>query len=92
MYRDFTYIDDLVESIRLLIDKIPYQKSAFSSEGLSDIAPFRIINIGNSDKVHLLEFVEAIEKALNKKAIRNYMDIQLGDVTSTWANTDLYIA
>jgi UDP-glucuronate 4-epimerase len=92
MYRDFTYIDDLVRAIRLLIDvvpKRPLNEEVLPGDSLSPVAPFRIVNIGNSDKVKLLDFVEAIEDCLEKKAIRNYMDMQTGDVPATWANADL---
>lgn len=93
MYRDFTYIDDLVRGIRLLIDAVPERPVSRDEipewDSLSPVAPFRIVNIGNSEKVRLLDFVDAIEDVLDKKAIRNYMDIQMGDVPATWANADL---
>ncbi len=93
MYRDFTYVEDLVFAIRGLIDAIPVRPESKSKispgDSLSVVAPFRIVNIGNSDKVRLLDFVEAIEDCLGKKAKRNYMEIQLGDVPATWANADL---
>ena len=53
------------------------------------MAPYRIVNIGNSEKVRLLDFIDAIEDALGMKARRNYMDMQMGDVPATWANADL---
>ena len=90
MYRDFTYIDDLISGIRLLIDEIPLEtKKNLDNDSLSPVAPFRIVNIGNSKKVKLLDFIETIEEILNKKAIRNYMPIQKGDVPATWADTSL---
>ncbi|WP_417525561.1 NAD-dependent epimerase/dehydratase family protein [Marinovum sp.] len=93
MYRDFTYVDDLVRGIRLLIDTPPERpaRAADIAEGdsLSPAAPFRVVNIGNSDKVRLLDFVDAIEDELGVKAKRNYMDIQPGDVPATWANAEL---
>jgi len=93
MYRDFTYVDDLVRGIRLLIDAVPVRPENAEmiepGDSLSPVAPFRVVNIGNSDKVRLLDFVDAIEDCLGKKAIRNYMDIQPGDVPATWANADL---
>ena len=92
MHRDFTYIDDLVQGINLLIDSIPNlsdNKKISDKDSLSSVAPYRIVNIGNSDKVKLLDFIEAIEKTLGKKAIRNYMPMQMGDVHSTWADTSL---
>ena len=92
MFRDFTYIDDLVNCINLLIDNIPDlsdNKKNSDKDSLSSVAPFRIVNIGNSNKVKLLDFIEAIEKNLGKKAIRNYMSMQMGDVPATWADTSL---
>ncbi len=90
MYRDFTYVDDLVKSIRSLIDAIPVQGDSKSDiDSLSSIAPFRIVNIGNSKKVRLLDFIEAIENEIGLKAIRNYMPMQVGDVPATWADTRL---
>ena len=78
MYRDFTYVDDLVRAIRLLIDVAPVRPvDGVVPEGdsLSPVAPYRVVNIGNSDKVRLLDFVEAIEDSLGIKAQRNYMDM-----------------
>jgi len=93
MYRDFTYVEDLVRAIRLLIDAAPVRPTmrADIAEGdsLSPVAPYRIINIGNSDKVRLLDFIEAIEDELGQKAVRNYMPMQIGDVPATWADAAL---
>jgi UDP-glucuronate 4-epimerase len=93
MYRDFTYVDDLVRSIRLLIDVVPERPAdpaeIAAGDSLSPVAPFRIVNIGNSDKVRLLDFIDAIEDALGQRAIRNYMPMQKGDVPATWADTSL---
>jgi len=92
MYRDFTYVEDLVRAIRLLIDAVPVRpEDGVVPEGdsLSPVAPWRVVNIGNSDKVRLLDFVDAIEDCLGQKAIRNYMGMQMGDVPATWANADL---
>lgn len=92
MYRDFTYVDDLVRGIRLLIDAVPERpEDGVVPEGdsLSPVAPYRVVNIGNSDKVRLLDFVDAIEDCLGQKAIRNYMDMQPGDVPATWADATL---
>lgn len=93
MYRDFTYVDDLVRGIRLLIDVVP-QRPASKEEieegdSLSPVAPYRVVNIGNSEKVRLLDFIDAIETSLGKKAIRNYMEMQIGDVPATWADAAL---
>jgi UDP-glucuronate 4-epimerase len=90
MYRDFTYIDDIVKGMISLIDVVPKnEKKVNKNDSLSPVAPFRIINIGNSNKVKLLDFIEVLENCLGKKAIRNYMPMQKGDVHATWANTDL---
>lgn len=93
MYRDFTYVDDLVRGIRLLIDAAPVRPAQASDilpgDSLSPVAPFRIVNIGNSDKVRLLDFVDAIEAELGRPAIRNYMEMQKGDVPATWADASL---
>jgi UDP-glucuronate 4-epimerase len=92
MYRDFTYVDDLVRGIRLLMDAVPERPASRDDipewDSLSPVAPFRIVNIGNSDKVRLLDFIDAIEECLGKKAIRNYMGMQTGDVPATWANAE----
>ncbi|WP_171126772.1 MULTISPECIES: NAD-dependent epimerase/dehydratase family protein [unclassified Ruegeria] len=93
MYRDFTYVDDLVRGIRLLIDVPPVRPDSADDiaegDSLSPAAPWRVVNIGNGDKVRLMDFIEAIEEAVGKKAIRNYMPMQMGDVPATWANNDL---
>ena len=93
MYRDFTYIDDLVRGIRLLIDVVPQRPASkeeiAEGDSLSPVAPYRVVNIGNSEKVRLLDFIDAIETSLGKKAIRNYMEMQIGDVPATWADATL---
>ena len=93
MYRDFTYVEDLVRGIRHLIDAVPRRPVAREDiapgDSLSPVAPFRIINIGNSDKVRLEDFIDAIESKIGRKAVRNYMDMQQGDVPATWADASL---
>ncbi|MCB2084002.1 MAG: GDP-mannose 4,6-dehydratase [Sphingomonadaceae bacterium] len=93
MYRDFTFVTDLVCGIRLLIDAAPVRPESKDDiepgDSLSPVAPFRVVNIGNSDKVKLLDFIEAIEQECGIEAKRNYMDMQKGDVPATWANADL---
>ena len=93
MYRDFTYIDDLVRGIRLLIDAAPVRPDRADDiaegDSLSPVAPFRIVNIGNSDTVKLIDFVDAIEAELGVEAKRNYMPMQKGDVPATWADAKL---
>lgn len=93
MYRDFTYVTDLVRGIRLLIDAVPVRPESRedipAGDSLSPVAPFRVVNIGNSEKVRLLDFIDAIEQECGVKARRNYMPMQKGDVPATWANADL---
>ncbi len=91
MYRDFTYIDDVVESISLLINKAPNmrQYGKIKNDSLSPVAPFRILNIGNTRKVYLLDFLNTLEKKIGAKAIRNYMPMQKGDVKITLSDTTL---
>ncbi|MFT4149111.1 MAG: NAD-dependent epimerase/dehydratase family protein [Paracoccaceae bacterium] len=88
MWRDFTYVDDLVRGIRLLIDAVP-QGPVSPADSLSPAAPFRVVNIGNSQKIRLLDFVEAIEAEVGRPAIRNLMPMQQGDVPATWADATL---
>jgi len=94
MSRDFTYIDDLVSAIRLLIDTIPSQsddnvESRLSIDSQSPVAPFRLVNIGNSKPEQLSDFIRAIEKSLGIEAEKNFMPMQPGDVPATWADTSL---
>jgi UDP-glucuronate 4-epimerase len=93
MRRDFTYIDDLVEAIILLIDSAPERPvgsdTAAKNESLSPVAPWRVVNIGNSEPVQLTEFIEAVETAIGRKATRNLMPMQAGDVPATWADATL---
>ena len=91
MYRDFTYVDDIVNGIKLLINKPPSLKqiNKYKNDSLSNVAPFRVLNIGNTQKVYLLNFIKQIELELKKKAIRNYMPLQKGDVKQTLSNTNL---
>ena len=91
MYRDFTFIDDVIDGIVALINKAPNknQLGKIKNDSLSSVAPFRILNIGNTKKVFLLDFINELEKQLGKKAIRNYMALQKGDVKITVSNTTL---
>ncbi|QIG79511.1 NAD-dependent epimerase/dehydratase family protein [Stakelama tenebrarum] len=92
MRRDFTYIDDLVEGIRLLIDAVPPRPgttAADANDSLSPAAPFRVVNIGNSRSIPLEAFIESIERATGLSATRNLLPMQAGDVPATWADTSL---
>lgn len=92
MQRDFTYIDDLVDGIIALTQAVPLRPAEGvvpSGESLSPVAPFRVVNIGNASPVQLTDFISAIEKATERKAQRNLLPIQPGDVPATWADTTL---
>lgn len=93
MWRDFTYVTDLLEGIAGLIDAPPVRPASradiVEGDSLSPAAPFRVVNIGNGQKVRLMDFIEAIEEATGKQAIRNYMPMQTGDVPATWADASL---
>ncbi|AWW73157.1 UDP-glucuronate 5-epimerase [Erythrobacter sp. KY5] len=93
MYRDFTYVSDLVRGIRLLLDQPPVRPESRDDipewDSLSPAAPWRVANIGNSDKVRLMDFVEAIEAECGREAVKNFMPMQKGDVPATWADATL---
>lgn len=85
MERDFTYIDDVIKSIRLIMGSPPKPNS---SEHTHSNAPFKLFNIGNNNPVNLNEFIKIIEDCCGKKAIKNFLPMQPGDVTKTYANID----
>ncbi|MFN3985332.1 MAG: NAD-dependent epimerase [Rhodocyclaceae bacterium] len=91
MRRDFTYIDDIVEGVVRTLDRIAEADPAFDpmqpDPGRSN-APFRVFNIGNNNPVELMAFIEAIEHALDRKAEKNFLPLQDGDVPATFADTD----
>ena len=92
MARDFTYVSDLVRGIRGLIDTPPTGvegREIIEGDSISPAAPFRTVNIGNSDKIELEVFIEAMEATLGMKATKNYMEMQKGDVPATWADATL---
>lgn len=91
MLRDFTYIDDIVESITRLVEKPAQPNPKWSGDNpdpSSSNAPYKVYNIGNNSPVRLMEFVEAIERKLGKTAKKNFMDLQPGDVPETYANVE----
>ncbi len=91
MYRDYTYVDDIVDGIYKLLNKVPLLnlKKKFKNDSLSPVAPFRILNIGNTKKIYLLDFINTLEKELSKKVKRNYMPMQKGDVYATLSDSSL---
>lgn len=94
MMRDFTYVDDIVEAISRLVEKKAKPNPEWTGKNpdpSSSYAPYKVYNIGNNSPVSLMEFIEAIEEKVGKKAIKNYMPLQAGDVPATYANVeDLY--
>ena len=91
MKRDFTYINDIVEGIYRLINHIPKPNNswdALNPDPSFSKAPYKVFNIGNNQPVELNYFIESIEKALGKKAIKNLLPLQPGDVVETYANVD----
>ncbi|HET9052974.1 MAG TPA: NAD-dependent epimerase, partial [Cyclobacteriaceae bacterium] len=91
MKRDFTYIDDIVEGIVRLLPTVPKPNSNWSGaspDAATSFAPYRLYNIGNNSPVELLRFIEIIEEKLGKKAVKNLMPIQEGDVPETFADVD----
>ena len=92
MQRDFTYIDDLVSALLLLTDTVPERPAdgiVPDGDSLSPVAPWRLVNIGNSAPIPLMEFISAIESATGMPAKCNMMPMQPGDVPATWADATL---
>lgn len=92
--RDFTYVDDIVEGVIRVSDNVAKPDAVWDSNNpdpSTSNAPFRLLNIGNSSPVHLTEYVEAIEDALGKKAIREFLPLQPGDVPNTFADVSSLI-
>ncbi len=90
MERDFTYIDDIVKGVVRVIDNPAKPNKNFDKKNpdpSSSTAPYRVYNIGNGSPVKLMDFIEAIEEVLGKKAKKNFLPMQPGDVASTWADT-----
>ena len=93
MMRDFTYVEDLVEAIRRLVDVVPARPDSpddiADGDSLSPVAPWRVVNIGNSQPIELGGMIAAIEEALGIEAKRNLLPMQPGDVPATWADAEL---
>ncbi len=90
MKRDFTYIDDIVEGVVRTLDHTAAPDPAFNPlepDPARSNAPYRVFNIGNHDPMPLMDFIEAIEDALGKKAEKNFLPLQDGDVPATYAET-----
>jgi len=90
MKRDFTYIDDIISGILKVLEKLPEGNEKWSGmkpEPSSSVTPYKIYNIGNGKPVNLMDFINTTEEILGKKAMKNLLPIQPGDVEATWADT-----
>jgi UDP-glucuronate 4-epimerase len=91
MNRDFTYIDDIVTGLVKVLDNPPAGDPSWSGKNPDpsrSAAPYRIYNIGNNSPVNLMDFIAAIEESTGKKAKKNFLPMQPGDVPATWADVD----
>jgi len=91
MQRDFTFIDDIVEGVVRVLDKIATPDPAYTTANPdpgTSYAPYRIYNIGNHEPVELMTFIATIEDAMGKKAEKNFLPMQDGDVVATYADID----
>jgi UDP-glucuronate 4-epimerase len=91
MQRDFTYIDDIIEGVIRVISNIPKADPDWSSikpNPSTSCVPYKLYNIGNNQPVSLMSFIEAIENAIGKKAVKQYLPMQPGDVQATYADID----
>jgi UDP-glucuronate 4-epimerase len=91
MQRDFTYIDDIIEGVVRVMGRLPQPNAAWRGDNPdpgTSYVPYKIYNIGNNNPVELLDFIEAIENALQQKAQKIFLDLQAGDVVATYADVD----
>ena len=91
MQRDFTYIDDIIEGVVSVMSKLPEPNPAWSGESPdpgTSYTKFRLYNIGNNNPVELMEFITVIENVLGRKAKKEFLDLQPGDVVATYADID----
>ncbi|SPQ01712.1 Protein CapI [Candidatus Sulfobium mesophilum] len=91
MLRDFTYIDDIIVAVVRVVERIPAPDPSWSGDrpdSATSYAPYRLYNIGNNDPVELLRFIEIIEDCVGKKAVKNFLPMQPGDVPATYADVE----
>ena len=91
MERDFTYIDDIVEGVCRVIHRVPTSSPAWNGaapDPATSYCPYRVYNIGNNNKEKLLRYIEVLEDCLGRKAEKNFLPMQPGDVPATFANVD----
>ena len=91
MKRDFTYIDDIVEGVTRVVEKIPEPDTGWNSDNpdpAASYAPYRIYNIGNNNPIELMKFIQVLEDCLGRKAEKNFLPMQPGDVPGTYADVN----
>jgi UDP-glucuronate 4-epimerase len=91
MKRDFSYIDDIIEGVMRIMEKVPRQDpgwDAMNPDPATSFAPYRLYNIGNNSPVELVRFIEVLEDCLGKKALKQLLPMQPGDVSATYADVD----
>ena len=91
MRRDFTYIDDIVEGVVRVLDKPAQSNANWSGDApdpSSSRAPYRVYNIGNNSPVELMQCIQVLEQCLKRKAEKNMLHLQPGDVPETWADVE----
>jgi UDP-glucuronate 4-epimerase len=94
MKRDFTYIDDIIAGVIRVMDKIPQPNPEWdmaNPDPGSSYAPYKLYNIGNNNPVELMKFIEILEANLGRKAVKNMLPMQAGDVPITYADIDDFV-
>lgn len=89
--RDFTYIEDIVEGVVRILDRVPQPNPEWTGDepdSATSSAPYRLYNVGNNNPIELMHYIEVLEGCLGKKAIKNMLPLQPGDVPATYANVD----
>ena len=89
--RDFTYVDDIAQGVLRVLDRVATADAAYDArrpDPARSNVPYRVFNIGNNNPVKLMEFIEAIESAVGRKAVKNFLPLQNGDVPATFADVD----
>lgn len=91
MQRDFTYVDDVVEGVARVMDNIPAADNTWcgdAPDSAASFAPYKIYNIGNNKPIELLRFIEVLEDCIGRKAVKNFLPLQPGDVLATYADIE----
>ena len=87
--RDFTYIDDIVEGVLRILDRIPEPNPSWNGDDpSSSLAPYRLYNIGNHQPVDLMRYIKVLEECLGREAEKRFLPLQDGDVPDTYADVE----